>query len=117
MTDAIFTNLTSDTMDETSFYHLAKKLLQHVQNRLDALDPDVVEATSDGDVIKISFASGAPFILNTQRPVRELWLAADRQAWHFRFDGQKWICPKTSDELLSRLQQLIQQRSGLDVVF
>ena len=62
----------------------------------------------DAEVLKIVFPSGQPFVLNTQRPTREVWLAADRQAWHFRFDGEKWFDKKgTGDELFSTLSRLI----------
>ena len=108
---------TSDTMSEPTFNELSGALIKRVRDGLDGCDPDVVECVPDAEVIKIVFPSGAPFVLNTQRPVREIWLAADRQAWHFRFDGAAWKDKRSSDELFATLQQVVKARAGVDVVF
>lgn len=106
----------SDVMDEATFKKLAHEVVERVRRALDALDPDVVEAVLDAEVLKIVFPSGAPFVLNTQRPIREVWLAADRQAWHFRYDGARWIEKKVGiDELYTTLAALIGKRTGLTV--
>lgn len=107
---------TSDTMDEATFHTLSNEAIERVRKALDAHDPDVVEGVMEAGVLKITFPSGAPFVLNTQRPIRELWLAADRQAWHFRFDGAKWIDKKTgSEELFATLARVVKQRAKIDV--
>lgn len=103
---------TSDTMDEATFHALANEAIERVRAALDAQDPDVVEGVMEAGVLKIAFPAGAPFVLNTQRPIRELWLAADRHAWHFRYDGAKWIDKKTgSDELFATLSRLVEAKT------
>lgn len=100
--------ITSDTMDEATFKRLAHDVIERVRRVLDAQDPDVVEAVMEAEVLKIVFPKGAPFVLNTQRPVREVWLAADRQAWHFRYDGALWVDKKgTGAELFATLSSLV----------
>ena len=111
------TELNSTNMDETTFYKVAQEAFGRILNILDEEDPDVVEADMTAGVLKIHFPAGKPYILNTQRPVREIWLAAGKQAWHFRCEQSVWVCPKTGDELFSRLAQLIQDRTRLNVVF
>lgn len=109
---------TSDTMDEPTFHTLSDAAIERVRKALDAQDPDVVEAVMEAGVLKITFPAGAPFVLNTQRPIRELWLAADRQAWHFRYDGARWIDKKTGkDELFATLAALLQARARVDVTW
>jgi CyaY protein len=109
------TTPTSDTMDEPTFLRLAGDAIARVRRALDAQDPDVVECVPDADVVKVAFPQGAPFVLNTQRPVREIWLAADRQAWHFRFDGSSWRDKRSSDELFGALHRLVKARAGVDL--
>lgn len=105
---------TSDDMDEPTFQALAGQAIERVRSVLDAQDPDVVEAVLEAGVLKIAFASGPPFVLNTQRPTREIWLAADRHAWHFRYDGARWLDKKTGkDELFSTLAGLVKERAKL----
>jgi CyaY protein len=107
---------TSDTMDEATFHTLSDAAIERVRKGLDVLDPDVCEAVMEAGVLKITFPSGAPYVLNTQRPIRELWLAADRHAWHFRYDGALWIDKKGgTDELFATLAKLVKQRANVDV--
>ena len=105
--------LTSDTMDEATFATLAGAAIGRVQKALDAQDPDVVECVPEADVVKITFPRGQAFVLNKQRPVREIWLAADRQAWHFRYDGAAWVDKRSGDELCATLNRLVQERAGV----
>ena len=109
--------LNSAEMDETTFYKVAQEAFSRILNTLDEEDPDVVEADMTAGVLKIHFPNGNPYILNTQRPVREIWLAAGKQAWHFRCEKSRWLCPKTGDELFSRLAQLLQERASVNVAF
>lgn len=107
--------LTSDTMDETTFLQLSKDLIGRVRAALDTQDPDVVECVPEADVVKIAFPSGLPYVMNTQRPVKEIWLAADRTAWHFRYDGTAWRDKRNNDELLDTMNRLIKARAGVDL--
>ena len=102
-------------MDEPTFQALAGGTIARVQKVLDAQDPDVVECVPDADVVKVAFPSGAPFILNKQRPVKEIWLAAALQAWHFRYDGAAWIDKRSGDELMATLNRLVKERAGVDL--
>ena len=109
---------TSDTMDEKTFRTLSAGVLARVRTALDAHDPDVVEANVEADVLKVSFPNGAPFVLNMQAPLREMWLAADRNAWHFKLgpDGL-WREKKNGDELYATLTRLVHERARITVAF
>lgn len=106
---------TSDTMDEATFAALAGAAIARVQKALDGQDPDVVECVPEADVVKVAFPNGQPFVMNKQRPVKEIWLAADRQAWHFRYDGAVWRDKRSNDELFSTLNHLVKERAGVDL--
>jgi len=100
-------------MDEVTFLSMAKAAIERVRAAVDAQDPDVIECVPDADVVKLSFPSGLPYVLNMQRPVREVWLAADRQAWHFRFDGTAWKDKRSGDELFATVTRLVVARAGV----
>lgn len=103
---------TSDTLDERSFRDLAGAVIERVRAALDAEDPDAVEAVLEAGVLKVQFPTGQPFVLNLQPPIRELWLAADRAAWHFRYDGARWIDKKHGGELFATLRGLCEAKLG-----
>ena len=102
-------------MDDKTFTTLTDEVMKRVLRALDACDPDVVEAAMEAGVVKISFPQGPPYVLNTQRPVREVWLAAERSAWHFKHDGGRWIDGKSGDELYATLAKLLRAKTGLAI--
>ena len=69
--------------------------------RLDAFDPDEVEAESSEGVIKLSFADGSKCVLNRQSAANQMWLAEGATAWHFEFDAasSSWLDTKGRGEL------------------
>lgn len=108
---------TSDTLDEKSFRDLAAAVIDRVRAVIDTEDPDAVEAVLEAGVLKVQFPSGQPFVLNLQPPIRELWLAADRAAWHFRWDGARWIDKKHGGELYATLGSLFAHKLGRPLSF
>ena len=110
--------MNSDTMDEKTFRDVAGEAIERMRKAIDAVDPDVAEGVLEAGVLKIVFPKGPPFVVNLQPPTREVWLAADRQAWHFRYDGARWLDKKgTGAELYATLAKLVGEKVGAPVAF
>jgi CyaY protein len=105
-------------MEESKFLQLAEQAFKRVMDAFDAIDPDVAEAFMASDVLTIAFANGVRCVLNTQRPVRQLWCAARASAWHFDYDpatGQ-WRSDKNrDDELFAVLRGVAEREAGIQV--
>jgi iron-sulfur cluster assembly protein CyaY len=88
--------------------------LQALIDALDALDLEGVEAELASDILTIEFRDGARYVLNSHRAARQIWLAAERSAWHFDWapDKGQWIANKTGDELWSTLERILSQKFG-----
>src|SRR5687767_9447204 len=102
-------------MDESAYLKLVGETFRRIEDALAEVDPDVVEVTSTGDVLTLAFAKGPRCVLNTQRPVRQLWLAARTSAWHFSWDGRAWMDDKGRGELYDTLAKILKEHGGLDV--
>jgi CyaY protein len=105
-------------MDESTYQQKVAATFRAIETVLDEVDPDLVETTSTGDVMTFAFANGVRCILNTQRPVRQLWLAARAEAWHFDWheDEGRWIDDRGRGiELRQQLVKIIREQAGLDV--
>ncbi len=105
-------------MDETTYYRHAQAAFARVEAALEGLDAEVVDFDRAGDVLTMSFPGGARCVLNTQRPTRQLWLAADAQAWHFSFDppSKSWIDDRGAAlELFARVAQIVSRHAGRTV--
>lgn len=101
-------------MDDARFDDLAGETLGALVAALDRQDG--VEAELSMGVLTLSFeAGGAPFVVNSHRAARQIWMAADRQAWHFdpTDDGQRWVASKPPhDELWAALGAALAKRLG-----
>lgn len=97
-------------MDEARFDLLADKTLRAILMALDALD---IEAELELGVLKISFEDGPDYIVNSHRAARQIWMAAERSAWHFdpSEDGARWTSSKPPhEELLDALAAALSLR-------
>ena len=73
-------------MDEARYLQLVDRAFRAIQDAFDDVDPDVVDAFGAGDVLTLTFADRSKCVVNTQRPTRQIWLAARSRAWHFSYD-------------------------------
>jgi CyaY protein len=105
-------------VDESTYLKVCAETFRAIEDAFEDVDPDAVELTSTGDVLTFRFANGVRCILNTQRPARQLWLAAKDSAWHFDWDsaGKKWIDDRGRGvELRGQLARIVKEQAGLDV--
>jgi len=107
-------------MDETTYYRHTKAAFAKVEDALDSLAEGVVDFERSGDVLTVIFPSGKKCVLNTQRPTRQLWLAADARAWHFSWDSEtsSWRDDKgLGIELFGKISEIVKGHVGAPLVF
>ncbi len=70
--------------------------------------------SSRSDILTIEFPDGARYAVNSHRAARQIWMAAERTAWHFDWNPEhsSWIATKTGDELWSALGRALSQKLG-----
>ena len=81
-------------MSESEYQDLAKVAFKKLDATLGDLDPDAVDCDWAADVMTLAFAGGKKCVVNTQRPTRQIWVAANARAWHFTWDGARWVDEK-----------------------
>lgn len=85
-----------------------------------ALDtfPDELFAELEGDVLNIEFEDRTKYVVNSHAAARQIWLAAERSAWHFDYVEERgsWLDSKTQQvELWSHLEQLLTRKLGRSI--
>jgi CyaY protein len=105
-------------VDESQYEKTIAATFRRVEDALADVDPDVVEVNSTGDMVTLQFKSGVKCILNTQRAVHQLWMAARATAWHFSWDeGKKeWQDDKGRGGLWETLTVVVNDLAGQDVL-
>jgi CyaY protein len=101
--------MTTTTLSESEYDSLAAPELQRLIDSLDSLTSDALEAELASDILTIEFTDGARYVLNSHRAARQIWLSAERSAWHFDFSAatKSWVASKSGDELWSTLTRLL----------
>jgi len=105
-------------MDEARYLQLVDGVFKALQDAFDDVDPDDVDAYTAGDVLTLTFRDRSKCVVNTQRPTRQVWLAARSRAWHFSLDESsgKWLDDKgRGDELFATVRAVVRDAAGLDV--
>ncbi len=102
-------------LDEPRYNQLVAGVFKRLLAAVDGVDPDVLEADSTGDMVTLTAANGEKCIVNTQRAVRQLWVAGKGQGIHFTFDeaDQRWRDDKGKGlELFAFIREVVQHLTG-----
>ena len=85
-----------------------------------AENEDDIDYEHTPDTLLINFErSGKKIVINTQRAIKEIWLAGNSRAWHFQFvsDKQIWFARAEQEEFYNCLGNLLSDILGQDVSF
>ena len=106
--------MTTTVLTESDYDALAAPQLQQLIAGLDALTNDSVEAELASDILTIEFSDGARYVLNSHRAARQIWLSAERSAWHFDYlaGTNRWVAAKSGEELWATVTRLISAKLG-----
>ncbi len=106
-------------MTEPAYQKLADATLRRVEDMFKDVDSDDADYDRSGDVLTFTFRDGTKCVLNTQRPTRQLWLAASARAWHFGYDEATctWLDDKgLGVELFAKLGEIAKTHAGIVLV-
>jgi CyaY protein len=91
--------------------------IEHGCDRLnDATDVDI-DNQRVGGMITITFRNGSQLIVNLQKPLQEIWLAARSGGYHYRHDGRDWVDTKTGEEFFLNLSREATAQAGQALAF
>ncbi len=65
-----------------------------------------------GGMITLSFANRSQIVINLQKPLHEIWLAAKAGGYHFKWNDGYWLDTKGQGEFFARLSQCASEQSG-----
>ena len=107
-------------MTDLDYLNHAEKALAAIEQTCDRIN-DATDADIDnqrtGGMITLTFANRSQIIINLQKPLQEIWLAARSGGYHYKFDDGLWRDTKSNHELFSALTQCATEQSGQRVVF
>ncbi len=105
-------------LDESRYEKLADVAMHRIERALGDFDPSEIDCELAGDVLTVTFRDKKKCIVNTQRPTRQIWVAANARAWHFSYDEAKdrWFDDKNAEtELFVQISRIVKDAVGVDV--
>lgn len=105
-------------LDEALYNGLIAKAFKKLVAAADQIDPDVLECDSTGDMVTLTASNGQKCIINTQRAVRQIWVAGKSQGIHFSYDDatSTWLDDKGKGlELFAFVRDVVQSISGAEL--
>ena len=105
------------SLSEEEYETVAFPELAALVRALDTIEHPDVEAELASDILTIEFSDGTRYVVNSHRAARQIWMAAERNAWHFDWVPEKkqWIAEKSADELWATVSRVIEKRLGAPV--
>ena len=102
-------------LDEAGFESAADATLLALQKRLDGLGLDAEVELAMG-ILSIEFGDGTKYVVNSHRAAKQIWMTAERSAWHFDPAGDgRWIASKSGEELRGVLSGVLARKLGVGV--
>jgi CyaY protein len=68
-------------------------------------------------MITLAFANRSQIVINLQKPLHEIWLAAKRGGFHYQFDGAQWVDTKGQGEFFASLTRYATEQAGQPLSF
>ena len=104
-------------MTESEFLALAEEAFSSIENSLEiaaeTTDLDI-ECSRSGNVLQIEFAdNGSKIIVNSQAPMKEMWIAARSGGFHYRRIDNRWINTRDGSEFYEALSRMASEQAGI----
>ncbi len=107
-------------MTDSEFMDLAERVLKGVETSCDRLN-DTTDVDLDnqrtGGMITLVFANRSQIVINLQKPLHEIWLAAKCGGFHYQYDGKQWMDTKGQGEFFASLSRYASEQAGNAISF
>jgi CyaY protein len=113
-------NMPGIVMTDLEYLDLAENALQRIEAACDSINEttDVdVDNQRNASMVTLTFANGRQIVVNLQKPLQEIWLAARAGGFHYRYEDGRWRDTKGEGELFAQLSRCASEESGRALSF
>jgi CyaY protein len=107
-------------MTDTEYMDRAEALLARVEAGCDSIN-EATDADVDnqrvGGMVTLTFRNGSQIVVNLQKPLHEVWMAARAGGFHYKFDGTRWLDTKGQGEFFAHLSKYASEQAGRPLKF
>jgi CyaY protein len=107
-------------MTDLEYLDRAEALLRAVEASCDRINDESdtdLDNQRVGGMVTLRFDNGSQIIINLQKPLQEVWLAARAGGFHYRFADGRWCDTRSGSEFFADLSQHASAQSGSPLQF
>lgn len=113
-------------MTDLEYLDRAEGVLQAVEKACDRINDETdadVDNQRTGGMVTLTFANRSQIIINLQKPLQEIWMAARAGGFHYRCDASpaqpsgRWLDTKAGTEFFADLSRHASDQAGLGLDF
>ena len=107
-------------MTDLEFMDQAEAVLRSIERCCDQINEQTdadIDNQRVGGMVTLVFANRSQIVVNLQKPLHEVWLAARGGGYHFRFVDGAWRDTKSGQEFFRQLSQSASEHAGLALRF
>ena len=107
-------------MTDSEFMDHAERALKAIEASCDRINDQAladIDNQRSGGMVTLVFANRSQIVINLQKPLHEIWLAARQGGFHYRFDGAQWQDTKGQGELFASLSRYASEQAGATLSF
>lgn len=107
-------------MTDTEYLDRAEALLRAIELSCDRINDDGdadIDNQRVGGMVTLTFGNRSQIIINLQKPLQEVWMAARAGGFHYRYDGAAWNDTKGQGEFFVHLSRCATEQAGLPLTF
>lgn len=107
-------------MTDLEYLNHADALLLAIEQSCDRINDETdadLDAQRVGGMVTIVFENQSQIIVNQQKPLHEIWLAAKAGGFHFKWHDGQWVDTKGMGEFFTLLSRFASEQSGKSLTF
>jgi CyaY protein len=107
-------------MTDPEYMDRAEALLARIEACCDRINEETdadIDNQRVGGMITLTFRAGSQIIVNLQKPLHEVWMAARAGGFHYKFDGTRWVDTKGNGEFFANLSKYASEQAGRPLAF
>ena len=107
-------------MTDSEFMNRAETLLKAVEASCDRINDDNradIDNQRTGGMVTLVFTNKSQIVINLQKPLHEIWLAAKSGGYHYKLEGDMWMDTKGQGEFFACLSRYASEQAGCALSF
>jgi CyaY protein len=107
-------------MTDPEYMDRAEALLARIEAACDRINEETdadIDNQRVGGMVTLTFRNGSQIIVNLQKPLHEVWMAARAGGFHYKFDGSRWLDTKGNGEFFANLSKYASDQAARPLAF